>query len=519
MAQDMLQLDRVVLDYPERLDGTSGPNDPQKIAHVAADHCEELLYGGAAGGGKTAFLIAEFLSILMRYPGATAIIFRRTYDQLIELGGIAHTLSERIPPSLGTYNKTERIWTFANGSMLRLSYLATDADCTKYQGGQYIAIGFDQVEQMTEYQYTYMLHRLRTKEPKLMQILQNDGYKYKAICTANPAGVGHAWVKRRWITPHPKGKVVFRPEPTPEQPKSLTRCFIPARVFDNAVNLDPSYIEKLEQLPEDLRRAMLYGDWDVYTGQKFKEFRTDIHVRSIRDYPLNYLTPQRRAIGIDYGMEAPFCALWGAKLPDGLIVVYRELYRNNLTPEEQAKLILNSETPAERMGNRTMPAYLDPSCWARSPYDKTEPDPETGVPTPGSIAGGYYRAGLSVNRAWNHRLPGVARVHDKLRLRDDGQPRLIILDNCVNLIRTLPDLTSDDKNPEDVDTDCEDHAYDALRYLLFALEPMSTDHTKKAPQYDTDAQRRATRAALQAVSAADRFGRDMALTGIRGRRL
>lgn len=179
-------------------------------------------------------------------------------------------------------------------------------------------------------------------------------------------------------------------------------------------------------------------------------------------------------MGVDYGMEAPFCALWGAKLPDGLIVIYRELYHPKLTPAEQARLILASELPGERTPLRPVPVALDPSCWARNPNDLTEPDPKTGAPPPSSIAGTYWREGIPARRANNNRIAGVARFHEKLRTSGDGNPRLIILDNCRNLIRTLPELVSDDKHPEDIDTDGEDHAFDAGKYLLFQLEPMDT---------------------------------------------
>lgn len=470
-----------VLDYPLKPDGSYGANIPQQRAHAAADACDELLYGGAAGGGKTAWVIAEVLSVLFRFPGANGAIFRRTHDQLIELGGIANTLLERIPPSLGHYNVQERTWKFVNGSKLRLNYVARDADVTKFQGAQYAILAFDQVEQFTEYQYTYLIHRLRVSG-ELAAAMESAGYRPKVISTANPAGVGQYWVKRRFINAYPKGGVIWQPMPTEADPYPGTRCFIPARVYDNLENMHPSYLAKLQQLPEELRRAMLDGDWSVTYGQKFNEFRPDVHVVDPSVYPMHMLIPQRRGVGVDYGMEAPFCALWGAKLPDGLIVIYRELYKAGLTPAEQAKLILASEMPSERTANRPVPVALDPSCWARTPHDLTEPDPKTGAPAPSSIAGAYWRNGVQARRAYNHRLPGVARMHEKLRRRDDGMPRLIITSNCRNLIRTLPELVADRKDPEDVDTTGEDHAFDAAKYLLFLLEPMDVTPEGRKPE-------------------------------------
>lgn len=461
---------RITLDYPQRPDGTYGPNGPQRDAHLV--DADEVLYGGAAGGGKTAWLVAEALLTAFEFPGCQIALFRRTYDQLIELGGIAWILKDRIPLSIGRYNESTRIWKFKNGSRIRLNYLARDADVTKLQGAEYALVGFDQVEQFTEFQYTYVLHRLRVSGP-LKSRMERAGFNPRAIATANPGGVGHGWVKRRWIDRWPLGHKVWTPEPTEFEPNPLNRCYIPARVYDNLSNLHPSYLRRLQALPEDLRRAMLDGDWNVYAGQKFKGFKHAVHVIPAGSIPMNVLLPQRRALGVDYGMDAPFCALWGAKMPDSVTVIYRELYQAELTPEQQAKLILASEMPGERTSNRPIPVALDPSTWIRNPHDLTEGDPKTGAPPPSSIAGIYWRNGVPVRKAINNRLAGVARVHEKLQLRPDKTPRLLIMDNCRNLIRTLPELVTDNTNPEDVDTDGEDHAFDAMKYLLFQLEPIS----------------------------------------------
>lgn len=185
-----------------------------------------------------------------------------------------------------------------------------------------------------------------------------------------------------------------------------------------------------------------------------------------------------RAVGVDYGLDAPFAALWGAKLSDGLVVVYRELYKPGLTPAEQAALIRASEAPGERTLGRRVPVHLDPSTWARSPHhvdrspgSQTATNRDPNRPPEGSIASAYRdELGTAVVPAKNDRMASVALVADKLRVRRDGLPRLLIYSTCTDLIRTLPALPRDPKHPEDVDTKAEDHAYDALRYLLMALE-------------------------------------------------
>jgi hypothetical protein len=464
----------VILDYPPSGDGSrQGPNAAQAEAHRI--EVDELLYGGAAGGGKTDYLIAEVLAVLIEFPGSAGAIFRRTVPQLQELGGIANRLLDRLPqPEAGTYNAVQRVWTLRNGSMLRLAACARDADVTKYQGAEWAIVAFDQLEQFTEFQYRYMLHRLR-QSGGVAAAMREVGYRPKAIASANPGGVGHGWVKRRWIDPFPRGRQPFRPAPTATEPDPSVRVFIPATLNDNEHNVDPGYRRQLEALPDDTRRAMLDGDWNVYAGQRFRQFTTGTHVvdPSRLRLPLSSAIP--RALGIDYGLSAPFCALWGAKLADDLIYVYRELYRTELTPTQQAELILASEAPGERTRARPIPAALDPACWARGPDDPATVKGDVGAvtgPPPSSIAGKYVAAGVPVSKANNDRLAGVADIDDRLRVRADGFPRLLISSACTNLIRTLPELPRSTKRPEDIDTTAEDHAYDALRYLVLKLGRM-----------------------------------------------
>lgn len=472
MAADAGFTGTAVLDYPPVADRPPGPNPAQARAHSV--EVDELMYGGAAGGGKTDFLIAEALAVCLEFPGAQVAIFRRTSRQLAELGGIQLRLLDRIPqPHVGTFNGTDRVWTLRNGSRIRLAYVARDADVTKFQGAEFALIAIDQVEQFTEFQYLYLLHRLRVSGD-LARKMDAAGYRPKAISSANPGGVGHGWVKRRWIDPFPTGGVAFRPAPTPEQPNPGTRMFIPALLEDNEHNVDASYRQRLEGLPDDERRAMLLGDWNVYKGQRFQGFRTATHVADPEDLPLKITRGVPRGLGIDYGLDAPFCALWGAKLADDLVVVYRELYTAGLTAEEQAEAILAAEEPGERTRGRPIPAALDPACWARSANVKlTDLERKAAGPPRGSIAWHYQRAGLPVERARNDRLAGVSDVARRLQVRPDGWPRIIILSTCPNLIRTLPELPRDPRRPEDVDTKAEDHAYDALRYLLALLEGMA----------------------------------------------
>lgn len=456
--------------YPYGGQPNTGPQARQAEAHRLAAAVKELLYGGAAGGGKTDWLLAEVLANIFRYK-IDALVLRRTFPQLNAQNGIIVRLLERIPAHIGTYNATEHRWTFVGGGSLVLGFLRTDADVGRYIGGEFHLIAWDQVEEFTEWQYRRMFHPLRIAVDHPAYLA---GFRPGMICSANPGGPGHHWVKSRWIDPAPPG-IAWQPNPSEDEPKPGSRAFVPATVEDNAY-ASQEYRDQLESMPEDERRALRWGDWDVYSGARFgKLWRRPVHVIDPEQFPTRPGGGYVRAIGIDYGMDAPFCALWGLRLPDGLVVVYRELYAADLTPAQQAEAILLAEAAGERIPGRPVAAYLDPSCWARQPGDAAKapagviahPD----AAPPSSIASDYLRHGVPVTRANNDRRAGTARIADALRVRKDGLPRLLIYSTCRNLIRTLPGLPRDDRDPELYDTTGEDHAADALRYLLMGLVP------------------------------------------------
>lgn len=476
-----------------RVDYTASPR--QAVAH--ATYADELLYGGAAGGGKSRFARAEAIAFALEVPGSATLIVRESFPKLSQPGAMIPMMREELPRELGRYNATEHRWTLRNGSTITFGYLARDGDVGNYQGAEFQLIIIDEATQLSEYRYRYLLSRLRASGA-VADRLEALGYRPRAILTANPGGIGHEWVKRRFIDPAPAGRV-FRPAPSEEDPEPGTRVFIPAKVSDNP-HVDKGYQLRLNRLPPDERRMLRDGDWDVYQGQRFRHFRRATHVIDPEELPLP-LGGIRRAMGVDYGLDAPFTALWGAQLADGLVVVYRELYTPGLTPAEQAAAIAAAELTGERDQRRPIPIALDPSTWARDPNTKLPPKPPGSIrvaaeddgPPPGSIASKYRdRFGSAVVKARNDRLAGVALVSDKLRVRGDGLPRLLIYSSCRNLIRTLPSLPRDTRRPEDVDTKAEDHAYDALRYLLMELEggggQPSTDSTappSAATQYPT----------------------------------
>lgn len=435
------------------------PEPRQWLAHqIVAD---EILYGGSAGGGKTEWLIAEALRVTLLY-GFPSLILRRTLKELKQPTGIISRMLLRIPPTVGHYNGTEHTWYFKNGGTIQLGYLENDKDLQQYMGAEYAFIGWDQVEHFTEYQFERMHHPLRVSEthPGYKKAVE-DGFSPFMGASANPGGIGHVWVKSRFIDPAPPETVFADPnwEQAFDDPqdRATLRAFIPAKVTDNRYLRNTPYMRTLNALPETERKALRDGDWDVFVGQMFKQFRRDVHVVEPEDYPIP-LGGVTKVMGVDYGTTNPFAAHWIAIFPDDLFVVYRELYKTDLTAKQQARAILDAELVGERREGRQAVVYLDPSCWARG-KDSPVPMGNKDIPVEGSIAYDYRAAGLPIQRANNDRLTGIRVVKDALDIRRDGRPRLLIYNTCTNLIRTLPALIRDKLNVEDVDTHGEDHCY------------------------------------------------------------
>jgi hypothetical protein len=455
-----------------------GPHPKQATAHRQV--AKEILFGGAAGPGKTDWLLAEVLRPCFLYEGFPALIIRRTFQHLAQRSGIIERLRTRIPPSVGHYNSTEHVWRFRNGSSLQLGYLASDVDVERYVGGEYGIIGWDQVEQLTEFQYTRLFHPLRLPEHHPAVVA---GFVPHMACTANPGGTGHMWVKDRWIDPAPPG-LVWQPTPTDDEPNPGPRVFIPATLEDNP-SMPTWYREQLDAIKDPaLRRALAVGDWDIYAGARFGHlFKRSIHVVEPEDWPIPEGAGIPRGLACDYGLEHPWCALWGAVFSDGLVVIYRELHSSGLTPREQADQIRAVEKANnERSPGRPMPTALSPDAWRRDPSEKSTAHRVKGAnvsrvsagnagPPRGSIAWHYHQAGVPAQRANDDRLSGTMLIADKLGIRRDGRPRLLIYSTCLNLIRTLPALPRDKDNPELYQKQDGDDAVDTLRYLLQLISP------------------------------------------------
>jgi hypothetical protein len=416
---------------------------PQKRQAAALSSTAfELLYGGAAGGGKTDFLLVDYISGVNEWGAAwRGVLFRKTYSELEE---IIKRGKELYIPVGAKYIEGKKTFIFPNGANLKLRYLEQDKDVTKYQGHQYTWAGFDELGNYAgDYCWKYMISRLRSAE----------GAPCYIRGTANPGGAGHSWIKARFIDGYESGKV-YRDGET-----GMTRVFIPAKVYDNKklMENDPGYADRLKLLPGHLRRALLEGDWDVFAGQVFDEWKRCRHV--VKPFPLA-AGGWYKFYALDWGYSRPYAIVKLAVNRDGKVIQYGEIYgcdKNEVNkgirkPSGEAA----REAWADAVREGVSEVVCDPAVWNRQ---------DDGP----SVADIFEKTGFRCIRGNNDRVNGWLAIHERLQQDDEyDSPMLQIFDCCVNTIRTLPAMTPDPSKPEDVDTRLEDHLMDALRYGIMS---------------------------------------------------
>ncbi len=426
---------------------------------------DEILFGGASGGGKSRAGRAEAIRMATLVPGSLTYVFRRTFPQLQQ--DVIPKFRVEMPRGLAKYNSSDHTWYFTNGSRIVLGHMQNEADYENYLSSEPQLIVWEELTQFTEMQYRMMRGRLRAAGPVLDRMNQL-GWICRSLGTTNPGGVGHAWCKSRFVDPGVINKP-WRPANTDEERNPGLRVFIPAKLEDNP-HMDPTYEQRLDNLDPIMRRAYRDGDWDILKGVRFPQFRRSLHVVEPGAIPVDFIG-HPMAVGVDYGLVDPWCALWGIQLNDGLIYVYRELYGPGYTAAQQARMIKDAEMDGERMPHRPLPIVMDPSMWKRS-SEQVEKNLDPSLPPVGSVAW-YYRKefGAQIQKARNERISGWAQIDELLRVREDGLPRLIISSACTNLIRELPAQQRHKTNPEDLQATGEGHAdaADALRYLCMQL--------------------------------------------------
>ena len=408
------------------------PNKGPQTDFLAAPE-QDVLYGGAAGGGKSYAMLVDPLRFMHR-PSHRALLLRRSMPELRELIDKSRELYPKAFPG-AKFREVEKIWRFPSGALLEFGYLDRDADVYRYQGQAYSWIGIDELTQYpTEFPLQYLQSRLRTTDPEIKTYIR---------CTANPGGVGGSWVKKRYLDPSPPNESFTGED-------KITRKFIPARLDDNPyLAEDGKYEKMLQSLPPVQKKQLLDGNWDVSEGAAFVEFDYDTHCIDPYELPKRW----ERFKGIDYGYASESAVIWAALDPsDETLIIYRELYQKGLTGEDLAKKIFEYE----KEDKLSVSGVLDSAAWAR-----------TGTTGP-TVGEALTMAGHKLRRADKNRIQGKIQVHERLKLNPKGRPRLQIFKSCPNLIRELQGIPVDPNKPEDVDTKAPDHAYDALRYLIMS---------------------------------------------------
>ena len=433
------------------------PNKSQLEFHRATLECgpggvQEILCEGPKGGGKSHAELMQAAFDCTMHDGLVCMFFRKqkgsASDHMAELA----TAFRYIPHTLDKNQIT-----FPNGSVIKVGGYNTSGDILKYNGQNLSLLIYDELTMIKQEDYDLMWGNLR---------LEKDGYYPRMYASTNPGGIGHMWVKKKFI------------EPKRYNHETDTRC-IHSDTLDN-VTLGENYKrDKLEKLSGNLRERFLLGNWDINEGAAFR-FSRQRHVCDTggafgfdingRHYVIG--DDWIRVGGIDYGSRKPYCHLWIAINQNyGRVYVYREDYSAHLSTKQQATRILQKTSDEEDI----LVTFCDPAM-AR----QYENDPST------NAIDEYAKYGLYLTPGTRNRIAGKMKVDNLLEDRPDGLPGLVISPACEHLIGQLDTLVADPVNPEDVDTTEEDHAYDALRYGLSRFREPAVYEDQRASRNEDD---------------------------------
>lgn len=410
----------------------------------AADNMDgptDIGVGGARGPGKSHAVLSQAgLDDCQRVEGLKILFLRHTgvaakesFDDLVDKVIRGHT----------EFRKTANMLKFPNGSRIVLGGFKTENDIDKYIGIEYDVIIVEELNQLTKDKYTKLRGSLRTSK---------QNWRPRMYTSFNPGGIGHGAVKERYIEPYRNGT------------QKETR-FISATYLLNPF-LNPEYVGYLEGLSGDLGKAWREGEWDIFAGQYFSEWRFNVHVTSPFEIPAHWT----KFICGDYGYSKPSAVYWCAVNEAGKIYAYRELYKTGLTFETLTAEIV-SMTPVQE---RIKYWVFDPAIWAKSNEKDGEPAKISGFEIMGRKYKDITRQSLNMIRANNDRINGWNMMREYLKpfVRDDReQANFQCFSTCTELIRTLPTLIYDDHQVEDLDSDGEDHAADAVRYGIMSRPP------------------------------------------------
>lgn len=429
------------------------PEPSPKQSLFLSDEHRYIGYGGARGGGKSWSIRLKACLLALYYAGIRICIVRRSFPELEEnhikpLKILLNSSDENKSNRIATYNESKKVFRFRNGSEILLKYCETDKDAERFQGIEFDVLFIDEATHQTEERFTKMDSSVRG----------TNSFPHRTYITCNPGGVGHTWVKRRFVDRR------FKDTENPDD-----YSFIQAFVQDNKalMELDPGYVKGLEALPPKLRAAWLEGSWDVFEGQFFEEFVDDpnhyadrrfTHVIEQFEIPRDW--PIYRSF--DWGFNKPYSCAWWTVDYDGRLYRILESYGCTGTPNEGVKWDQNKvfetiktiEKEHRWLKGKQVFGIADPSIWISN----------GGI----SIVEVANKHGVYFTKGDNQRIPGWMQVHYRLSFDEEGLPMMYIFNTCKDFIRTMPELQFSTTNPEDLDTTGEDHIADETRYMCMA---------------------------------------------------
>lgn len=420
------------------------------------------------GGGKSDALVME-ATRQVNIPQYKGLILRKTFPQLRELIDKSLNYYPRAFPGC-KYNSTDHTWRFPSGAKIIFGSLQHSESKYNYQGQAYDFIAFDELTQFSFDDYIYLMSRNRP----------NCGDTRCYIrATANPGGIGHGWVKARFVTAAPAMQTIWNKVEVQQPDGSvykdwMSRVFVPSSVFDNRALLDndPTYLARLGSLPEAEKRALLYGDWDSFQGQYFDSFRNNPDHYKDRKWtnviePFDIPKHWRIYRSFDWGFARPFSCGWWAVDENDVCYRIMEYYGcKKGQPNTGVRMVADDvfakiheiECTHPWLKGKNILGVADPAIW----------DAESGE----SFAETAARHRVYFDKGDHKRLPGWMQCRYRMAFDKDGYPMMYVFTTCKDFIRTIPTLIHDEHNVEDLDTEGEDHIADEMRYF-FMTRPMA----------------------------------------------
>lgn len=447
------------------------PTPKQRMFHATT--ADEVLFGGAAGGGKSKAIVMDALFRCLKHPGTHAYIFRRTYGQLQDT--IIRQAKNSYPRDLYKYNGGRHEMAIRGGSMIHFRHCASPADMYNYKGAEIQWLYFDELTSFQFQIYDFLKTRLRARK--------NLNVTPVVRSSSNPGDIGHGWVKKMFVDAAPYCQIFTRKvySQATDSQRIYKMQYIPSLVTENPY-IGQEYIFQLQSKPQALRNALLYGDWNAFEGQVFTEWADDpkhytdrLWTHVIQPFPIPW--NWKRYMSFDHGYTKPFSVGWWAVDPDGRAYRYKQWYGCEkgtanvglkLTPKQIMQGIIRRQSD-QIAQNIPVDRVADPAIFDKSRGDSVA---EMMMPQAG-------RPGIYFSPGDNTRMAGKMQFHQRLKFDQNGKPMMYVFKNCVDFIRTIPTLPYSLTKPEDIDTDAEDHAYDQARYFCM-MRPVPLKLTAKS---------------------------------------